>query len=114
MCVRLFCYFALCVSVSVPFASGATPDISRARELMRDLPVRFEPNLGQWNARVKFFARAGDSQLLLTSREAVLSAGGRTVGLSLLHADIHALGLHPFDPGGHRCAPSLGFSVPLP
>src|SRR5436853_3536769 len=86
MRVRSLC-FALCACAAVSLAAGDAPGISRARQLMRDLPVRFEPNLGQWNARVKFFARAGDSQLLLTSREAVLSAGGRTVGLSLLHSN---------------------------
>ena len=78
-------------------AGGTAPEISHARQLMRDLPVRFEPNAGQWNSQVKFFARAGDSRLLLTSREAVLSVGGHAVGLSLLHANRSAAiaGLDP-------------------
>ena len=78
-------------------AGGTAPEISNARQLMRDLPVRFEPNLGQWNSQVKFFARAGDSRLLLTAHEAVLSVGSHAVGLSLLHSNKSArmAGLDP-------------------
>ena len=85
MCVRLFSCLALCLGVSG--VRAGTAETSRARDLMRSLPVRFEPNLGQWNGNVKFFARTGDSHLLLTSRDAVLSASGHVVGLSLLHAN---------------------------
>ena len=92
------CFVALlCAPAPVSLAGSTAPEISHARQLMRDLPVRFEPNLGQWNSQVKFFARAGDSRLLLTSREAVLSVGGQAVGLSLLHSNRSAriAGLDP-------------------
>lgn len=103
MSVRLVCCFALCVGVSVPLAHGALPEISRARQLMRDLPVRFEPNRGQWNPQVKFFARAGDSRLLLTSREAMLSVGSHAVSLSLPHSNpsAHIEGLDPLGARGN-------------
>ncbi len=69
------------------WASGeAAPEI-KARELMHNLPIRFEPNTGQWDSRVKFFARTGDSRLMLTAGEAVLSAGGQSIGLSLVHSN---------------------------
>src|SRR5436190_14842930 len=86
MRVRLFC-FALCAGAAVSLAGGSAPEISRARQLMRGLPVRFEPNLGQWNRRVKFFARAGDTRLLLTSQQAVISGGDRNIALSLMHSN---------------------------
>src|SRR5689334_18537455 len=86
MRVRLFC-LALCASAAVSLAGGAAPEFARARQLIRDLPVRFEPNLGQWNSNVKYFSRAGDSRLLLTSHEAILSVGGHEVGLSLLRSN---------------------------
>src|SRR5437868_7738663 len=96
MSVRLFCCLALCTG-AVSMAGSTAPEISHARKLMRDLPVRFEPNLGQWNSQVKFFAHAGDSRLLLTAREAVFSVGGQAVGLSLLHSNKSAriAGLDP-------------------
>ena len=94
MFVRLFFCSALCIGV----AASAGRD---ARDLMRNLPVRFEQNQGQWNRRVKFFARAGDSHLLLTAQEAVLSAGGHTVGLSLLHANPSPV-IDGLDPLGAR------------
>jgi hypothetical protein len=77
----------LCAGALVCSSAGNAPDFLRARQLMRDLPVRFEPNLGQWNPRVKYFAHAGDSRLLLTAREAVLAVGGREVALSLVHSN---------------------------
>jgi hypothetical protein len=96
MSVRLFYCLVLCAGVC-SFAGNTAPEISHARQLLRDLPVRFEPNQGQWNPQVKFFARAGDSRLLLTSNEAVLSVGGQAVGLSLLHSNRSAqvAGLDP-------------------
>jgi hypothetical protein len=87
MRVRLFCCIAMCGGAAVCLAAGSAPDILRARQLMRDQPARFEPNLGQWNPRVRFFAHAGDSRLLLTSDEAVLAVGGRNVGLSLVDSN---------------------------
>jgi len=103
MRVRLFCCVALCGGAAVSLAAGTAPDILRARQLMRDLPVRFEPNLGQWNPQVKYFARAGDSRLLLTSHEAVLDVGGRRLALSLVHSNStpQISGLEPMNARGN-------------
>src|SRR5262249_17767378 len=98
MSVRLFCCLVLCTG-AVSLAGGTAPEISQARQWMRDLPVRFEPNLGQWNSQIKFFARANESRLLLTAREAVRSVGSHAVGLSL--------------PGSNRPAQIAGLD-PLP
>ena len=68
-------------------AAGAAPDLSKARELIQSLPIRFEPNTGQWNSRVRFFARTADSRLLLTAQEAELSAGDSALSLSLVQAN---------------------------
>src|SRR5215472_12192965 len=96
----------LCAGVS-SVVNGAAPEISRARQLMRDLPVRFEPNRGQWNPRVKFSARAGGSRLVLTAREAVLSVGGHEVALSLPHSNPPAR-IEGLDPLGARASYFVG------
>jgi hypothetical protein len=44
-----------------------------AQDVLRELPMRFEPNAGQWNPRVKFAARASDYNVVLTPRETVVN-----------------------------------------
>ena len=101
MSVRLFSCFALCAGVAAWAAGGAAPETVKTREMMRSLPIRFEPNTGQWNPRVKFYARTGESRLLLTSQEAVLSTGNRSVGISLVHSNPNAR-IEGLDPLGVR------------
>src|SRR5579871_3775138 len=103
MRVRLFFCFALCAGAAVSLGAGTAPEFLHARQLMREMPVRFQPNLGQWNPRVKYFAHTGDSRLLLTAHEAVLAVGGREVGLSLLHSNPSAeiSGLDPMPARGN-------------
>ena len=56
----------------------------RARELLGGLPLRFEPNLGQWGGEVRFVSRSPYSTVLLTDDGAVVSAErGRAVRIRL-------------------------------
>jgi hypothetical protein len=64
---------------------GAVPAVPRAAEIpspepagargagLGELPVRFEPNVGQTNGRTRFLARIGGCTAFLTSDEAVLA-----------------------------------------
>ena len=74
--------------VSLASGAGVKPAISKAREAFRALPIRFEPNTGQWDRQVRFAARAGGYSLALTDREAVLSMGPRRVSMSLAGANL--------------------------
>ena len=49
------------------------PNPQQARDGYGELPMAFEPNVGQTDARVKFMARGSKYGLFLTNREAVLS-----------------------------------------
>ena len=60
---------------------------TKARETLRALPMRFEPNAGQWDRQVRFAARAGGYTLALMDREAVLSLGERRIAMSLRGAN---------------------------
>ena len=51
----------------------ATLDKQQIRTAFAQLPLMFEPNEGQTDARVKFLARGGGYALFLTANEAVLS-----------------------------------------
>ena len=62
------CFAAQCLA--------AAPSPAAARELLRNLPLRFEPNRGQWNPRVRFAARMPEYTLALEDRQAVLSVPG--------------------------------------
>ena len=76
------------VRTSVPLDSSArTPEHSsavreadqaaraRAGEAYGNLPISFEANRGQFDGRVKYFARANGMSLFLTPTEAVLALG---------------------------------------
>ena len=56
------------VALTLAFADPA--NLARSRQMLRELPVRFEPNAGQWNPRVKFTARTADCLIEFTAREA--------------------------------------------
>jgi len=47
--------------------------VEGARATMSRLPVRFEPNVGQFDGRVRYLARAGQATLFLTDDESVLA-----------------------------------------
>jgi hypothetical protein len=68
---------ALAVLVPSPAPVTAAPatQVEAAAERYGALPVRFEPNVGQFDERVEFVARAGGYTLSLTPGEAVLSLG---------------------------------------
>ena len=62
---------------------GTTPE-RRARELFEELPLRFEPNLGQWDGAVRFVSRSPYSTVLLADDGAVVGAeGGRAIRIRL-------------------------------
>ncbi len=79
---------------TAPAVSKVAPPVSKPASL----PMRFEPNLGQTDGRVRFTARTRDGALFLTDRDAVLRerAGGAVriapVGVS---DDVHVRGLDP-------------------
>ena len=64
-------------------AAGSSTASDRSRQLsFSNLPVAFEPNLGQTDPQVKYLARGNGYTLFLTPNEAVLSLAGRSgVGL---------------------------------
>ena len=58
-------------------AAGAeTAEVEHARKAMADLPVSFEPNLGQAGGDVRFLARAAQYTLYLTESAAVFRGNG--------------------------------------
>ncbi len=64
---------------SAPAVKAATVDQSKILETYGQLPLSFEPNAGQTDARVKFLSRGPGYTVFLTSDEAVLalSAGSK-------------------------------------
>jgi hypothetical protein len=67
----------------IPFQSTrpappATAQQARVLEQFGQLPLYFEPNLGQADAQVQFVARAAGYTMLLMPGEAVMALGGRT------------------------------------
>jgi len=56
-----------------PADPGAGAARAQAREVLHRLPIAFEENQGQTDARVKFLARGPHYTLFLTSTEAMLS-----------------------------------------
>src|SRR5690349_14218493 len=71
---------AWCAGMAGLYAGPSASD-AMARRIIREQPLHFEANSGQWNRTVKF--RASDSSVFLTSRGAVLAVGGKTVSLRL-------------------------------
>lgn len=62
-------------SAAVPLCAGVTP--SQARELLAGLPLRFEPNAGQYAAPVRFAAHSAALNVQFTPREARVRVPGR-------------------------------------
>ena len=86
--IRALLYFFItaCLAGASTGSPAAQEPILKAKDLLHNLPIRFEPNQGQWNPQIRFAARADAYSLILTDRQAVLSLGGRTVSLSMLHS----------------------------
>ena len=73
----------------LPSLPGANPQT--VRSAYGRLPMAFEPNLGQTDARVKFMARGSKYGLFLTNHEAVLSlAHTSPVQMSLVESNPNA------------------------
>lgn len=79
----------LCSVIPAAHAGSVKPAVAKARETLASLPVRFEPNAGQWAPEVRYAARAGGYSVALTSREAVVSLApddgkpARRIGIAL-------------------------------
>ena len=69
---------------------SAAPGVSRATELLRSLPIMFEPNQGQYGEQVKFTARTRDYRVFLSARGVVFKAANQTVSVSPLNANPNA------------------------
>ncbi len=63
----------MCAAWGVLEAASYAPVVAQAREKLAAMPVRFEPNAGQWAPQVRFAARTGGYGLALTGREALVS-----------------------------------------
>ena len=73
---------------AAPLPVRDSAQVAGARVAMAHLPVRFESNQGQWNAGIRFQARAGAYTLALTDRGAVLAlGGGKIVEIAMLGAN---------------------------
>jgi hypothetical protein len=69
-------------------AAPSELELSRARAALGSLPLRFEANQGQWKPEVRYAARAGGYNLLLTSRGPSLSVpGSKPVEIGLLNSN---------------------------
>jgi hypothetical protein len=77
-------------------ALAADTDLSRARTMMAQMPLRFEANQGQWSAEVRYAARSAGEAIFLTGRGPVLSNASRRVDISLVHAN-PAPAIEPLD-----------------
>src|SRR5438270_7993234 len=66
----IFSRFALIADGDVRAPMAATP----ALQSMANFPLAFEANAGQAERSVKFLARAGNSELLLTSRSVTVQS----------------------------------------
>ena len=79
----------VCAAAAFAFAAPAAVRTSSAnvRETLRELPLRFEPNQGQWNSKVRFRAATADYQVNLTARGAAVSFAHRTIGISLVRGN---------------------------
>jgi hypothetical protein len=77
----------LVCAVSALTAGGADGDLSRARTMMAQMPLRFEANQGQWSSEVRYAARSGGEAIFLTGRGPVLANASRRVNISLVHAN---------------------------
>ncbi len=100
---------AAAASVLAPAAAGT----SRERALPRSRPspaasspdrafpsrVRFEPNLGQWDARIRWLGRGPSCLVMLADREAIFRLGGPG-GMPGTLRGPRAGGLLPAGPGG--------------
>jgi hypothetical protein len=92
---RIYLLLGSCALLAGAVAHGSTPPPSAAaaRQVLRGLPLFFEPNQGQWNPQVKFSARAGDGRVFLTGRGVALSVSGpgaeapRLATISLLNSN---------------------------
>ncbi len=76
---RILRLLTLTAGVASLYASAGT--------LMSRMPLRFEPNGGQFHTDVRFSARNGNTSVFLTSREAVLTAGDSVMEISLLKSN---------------------------
>lgn len=91
-----------------PWAAGATPE--KVLKTFGQLPLMFEPNVGQTDGRVKFMARGTGYGLFLTGNEAVLSFAaqpakdGSAVETSVLRMRL----------SGAAVAPRVSGEKPLP
>lgn len=63
----------LCAAWAAFGAVKVEPVVMQAQEKLAALPVRFEPNAGQWTPEVRFAARTGSYSLALTAREALVT-----------------------------------------
>src|SRR5262245_42912139 len=94
----------LVVSILMTSVLGVFPaHAAAAGPALRNLPLSFEPNLGQTDPRVKFLARAPGMTVFLTSTETVLLTARNAIRVRLLGAspDSQGDGLDPLPGRSH-------------
>ena len=81
-------------NVGPPGVASLAKDKGKLKELISNLPLAFEANIGQVDQRVKFLSRGLASDLLLGSKEAMLRL--RRSGTPLTFRDLeHGRGPYP-------------------
>ncbi len=88
-----FLRYALCVCAVVSLTAASRPpapstSLAQGRAALARLPLRFEANQGQFRSDVRYAARAGGYNLLLTDRGPQIAVGSAPpVSLTLLHSN---------------------------
>jgi len=68
-------------------SARASDNVPRATELLRSLPIVFEPNTGRWASDVKFTARTSEYRVFLSARGVSFENAGHTISVSPLSAN---------------------------
>lgn len=79
--------FSLFLFFSISAVQAATPN---TKDKLMQLPLRFEPNAGQFDSRVKFAAQSASYQLFLSANEAVVALPQSSFRMSLINANRNA------------------------
>ena len=92
-------------------APAGPQETEAAQDIAARLPVRFEPNRGQYDRAVEFVAHAGRTTLFLTGDEAVLSLSGSRGGTSVVRLSLNGAEAEPVLEPSNRLAGVTNYLV---
>ena len=88
------CALAALCDPDAPLRNATLPTANPVAQSLaaqtRELPLRFEANLGQWNQRVRFVARGRGGSMFITNDGIVVSRAGSSVSLKVVGCDATA------------------------